>query len=309
MALVRQSRHVLQHTTNPSLGAKRARTKPTEAPAVNGNAAKTTLPRRGKSIASHSTCITNFATAVQTGRPKKSDAPAAPAAAPKTAAKRKKSVESDDEDEPEPAAKKTKTKEVKAKVAKPKAEVKDEKPQPKGPRRAGGRKIEINEIRYTEPLKVFVFGEGGNGELGLGAHKKAKDVKRPRYNEALSNMNVVKVATGGMHVVALTQDNKILTWGVNDNGALGRDTPIATVPMKDAGDDSDSDSDDDPTGGLNDAEATPTAVSAEYFPADTVFVDVAAGDSCSFALTTEGAVYGWGTFRVRTPRFVKRAEY
>jgi len=27
-------------------------------------------------------------------------------------------------------------------------------------------------------------------------------------------------------------------------------------------------------------------------------VDVAAGDSCSFALTTEGAVYGWGTFRV-----------
>jgi regulator of chromosome condensation len=256
-------------------------------------------------------CVTNCSTAVRAGRPKKADAPAAPAAAPKTAAKRKKSVETDDE--PEPAAKKTKTKEVKPKavkpkVAKPKAEPKDERPQPKGPRRVGGRKTEINEIRYTEPLKVFVFGEGGNGELGLGAHKKAKDVKRPRFNEALSNMNVVRIATGGMHVVALTQDNKILTWGVNDNGALGRDTPIATVPMKDASDDSDSDSDDDPTGGLNDAEATPTAISADNFPPDTVFVDVAAGDSCSFALTTEGAVYGWGTFRVRTPYLIVRED-
>jgi len=137
--------------------------------------------------------------------------------------------------------------------------------------------------------------------LGFGATKKAIDVKRPRYNEALSNLNVVKVATGGMHVVALTQDNTILTWGVNDNGALGRDTSGAEVKLKDMdADDSDSDSDDD-TGGLNELEATPTAISADHFPEDTVFVDVAAGDSCSFALTTEGAVYGWGTFRVRYP--------
>ena len=132
----------------------------------------------------------------------------------------------------------------------------------------------------------------------MGATKKAIDVKRPRWNEALSNQDVVRVATGGMHVVALTKDNKILTWGVNDNGALGRDTAGGEQlkDMKD-GDDSDSDSDDDETGGLNPLEATPTAISSSHFPEDTVFVDVAAGDSCSFALTTEGAVYGWGTFR------------
>jgi len=169
-------------------------------------------------------------------------------------------------------------------------------PNPKGPRRPKGKKTEINAVRYTEPLKVFVFGEGGSGELGFGATKKAIDVKRPRYNEALTNMNVVKVATGGMHVVALTKDNKILTWGVNDNGALGRDTSNANVPMRDVEAD-DSDSDEDETGGLNDAEATPTPVPSEFFPEDTIFVDIAAGDSCSFALTTEGAVYGWGTFR------------
>ncbi|RMZ71785.1 ran exchange factor prp20 pim1 [Pyrenophora seminiperda CCB06] len=260
-------------------------------------------------------------------RVKKTETPA-PATEPKAATKtkRKKDEESSPEAEeakaPAPVSKKAKVEAAKpapkaaakpapkpAAKAAPKPESKSSTPQPeaakvnpalvpnpKGPRRPKGRKTEINAIRYTEPLKVFVFGEGGSGELGFGATKKAIDVKRPRYNEPLTNMNVVKVATGGMHVVALTKDNKILTWGVNDNGALGRDTSNADVKMRDVEAD-DSDSDEDETGGLNNAEATPTPVPSEFFPEDTIFVDIAAGDSCSFALTTEGAVYGWGTFR------------
>lgn len=207
-------------------------------------------------------------------------------------------VSDEDEDEDEdsdvdmkPTAKKAKTEKMPAKAPTPKRDL------PKGPRRPKGRKTEVNKLRYTEPLKVFVFGEGGQGELGLGASKKAIDVKRPRWNEALSNQDIVKIATGGMHVVALTKDNKILTWGVNDNGALGRDTSGGEQLKDMKENDEDSDSDDDETGGLNPLESTPTAVSADHFPEDTVFVDVAAGDSCSFALTTEGAVYGWGTFR------------
>jgi regulator of chromosome condensation len=212
-------------------------------------------------------------------------------------AKRKKDEESDIEEEvAEPEAKKPKVAAPKAAPKAAKAAVDPSKPVPRGPRRVRGKKTEINAIRYTEPLKVFVFGEGSSGELGFGATRKAIDVKRPRYNEALSNQNVVRVAAGGMHVIALTKDNKILTWGVNDNGALGRDTSNAEIKLRDMDADEDSDSEDE-TGGLNDLEATPTAVSAEYFPEDTVFVDVAAGDSCSFALTTEGAIYGWGTFR------------
>ncbi|KAF2133241.1 RCC1/BLIP-II [Dothidotthia symphoricarpi CBS 119687] len=217
----------------------------------------------------------------------------------KTTTKRKKDESSEPEADTAPA-KKAKVDKPKAALKKPKAAkvVKEpSKPLPKGPRRMKGKKNEINAIQFTEPLKVFVFGEGSSGELGFGATKKAIDVKRPRFNEALSNHNVVRIATGGMHVVALTKDNKILTWGVNDNGALGRDTSHVEAKMRDLdADESDSDSEDE-TGGLNDAEATPTAVSSEYFPEDTVFVDIAAGDSCSFALTTEGAIYGWGTFR------------
>jgi regulator of chromosome condensation len=103
-----------------------------------------------------------------------------------------------------------------------------------------------------------------------------------------------------MHCIALTKDNKILTWGVNDQGALGRDTP-QEGKMKDIGEgneDSDSDSDDDDSG-LNPSEAEPRAVDPVYFEEGTKFAAVFAGDSSSWAVTTTGLVYGWGTFRVR----------
>lgn len=253
---------------------------------TNGTAVQPAKSAKGMLSASQLCAHMLTTPAAPKGRAKKEATPAA--APPATAAKRKKDEESELESEHEVAPKPKKARTVKVPTG----------VQPKGPRRIKGKKTEINPIRYTHPLKVFVFGEGSSGELGLGATKKAIDVKRPRFNEALTNMNVVKIATGGMHVVALTKDNKILTWGVNDNGALGRDTSAVEAKMRDV-DDDDSDSDDE-TGGLNELEATPTALSSDHFPEDTVFVDVAAGDSCSFALTTEGAVYGWGTFRVST---------
>ena len=108
-------------------------------------------------------------------------------------------------------------------------------------------------------------------------------------------VGVVQVACGGMHVVALTHDSKIITWGVNDQGALGRNTTWSGgLKDIDVGSDSDSEGDDS---GLNPHECTPAAVNPEAFPAGTRFSQVAAGDSCSFALTTTGQVYGWGTFR------------
>jgi regulator of chromosome condensation len=278
----------------------RGRAKKSATPAVNGTAAAPAKNAKGKSGASpHQPPAADMSLAAGNARAKKA---ATPVSAPtKAAAKRKLEEEieeeEDDEAESEPEAKPAAKKLKKDPKAKPvKAPAVPKSALPKGPRRVRGNKTEVNALRYTQPLKVFVFGEGSSGELGLGATKKAIDVKRPRFNEALSKMNVVKVATGGMHVVALTQDNKILTWGVNDNGALGRDTSAVEAKMRDM-DEDDSDSEDE-SGGLNELEATPTAIPDEHFPENTTFVDVVAGDSCSFALTTEGAVYGWGTFRV-----------
>lgn len=156
----------------------------------------------------------------------------------------------------------------------------------------------INEAP-TERLHVFVFGEGTAGELGLGTEKNCVDVKRPRLNANLDaqKVGVVQIVAGGMHNIALTHDNKILTWGVNDQGALGRDTTWEGG-LKDMDEADDSDSDDDDTG-MNPHESTPAEVDwkTTEVAEDTRWVEVAAGDSCSFALTDDGKVYGWGTFR------------
>ncbi|KAE9380379.1 RCC1/BLIP-II [Stipitochalara longipes BDJ] len=162
-------------------------------------------------------------------------------------------------------------------------------------------KIALNETP-SQRLDVYVFGSGESGELGLGHLKRngklPTNVKRPRLNDLLDakTMGIVQLDVGGMHTIALTYDNKIITWGVNDQGALGRDTNW-NAPTKDADADSDSSEDDDEDSGLNPKESTPTATPGRSFPAGTKFVQVAASDSASFALTEDGQVYGWGTFR------------
>lgn len=165
-------------------------------------------------------------------------------------------------------------------------------------------KVVINKAP-TQKLRVFVCGEGSQGELGLGAAKGTVDVKRPRLNALLApeDVGVVQVAAGGMHCVALTHDGRVLTWGVNDQGALGRDTTWegGLKDIDDAKSDDSSDSGSD--SGLNPYESTPTAIPSDAFPEGTVIVQVAAGDSSSFALTDDGLVYGWGTFRVRVFAF------
>ena len=206
----------------------------------------------------------------------------APRKAPPNPRKRK-----NDEDEKTPPPPVKKARVVKQPIVKAKAKAKAK------------AKVVINH-RPSQRLNVYVFGEGSSSELGLGTAKNAIDVKRPRLNPLLSaeQVGVVHLACGGMHVAALTHDNKILTWGVNDQGALGRDT-MWEGGLKDM-DENDSDDSDKSDSGLNPAESNPTAVPTSSFPEGTQFVKLAAGDSHTLALTDDGHVYGWGTFRVST---------
>jgi len=139
------------------------------------------------------------------------------------------------------------------------------------------------------------------GELGLGPRSKDRNVKRPRLNVHLSTetmgegKGIVDVAVGGMHVAALDADGGVWTWGVNDQGSLGRDTKtVATTEqaMK-GGEDSDDDEEDEL---LNLAESRPGLV--QGFPAGVKVVQMACGDSISVAIADDGLVYSWGTFRV-----------
>ncbi|TLD32806.1 hypothetical protein PspLS_00251 [Pyricularia sp. CBS 133598] len=147
----------------------------------------------------------------------------------------------------------------------------------------------------TDALSVYTFGTGGAGELGFGPSpplssdpESHTQLQAPLLNPALSG--VVQVSAGGMHCAALTAAGKILTWGANDTGNLGRDT--AWEP-KDGDDD-----DDGPV--VNPLESTPMEVDGKWFGASGKrpdFVQVVAIDNATFGLAKDGKVWGWGSFR------------
>lgn len=161
------------------------------------------------------------------------------------------------------------------------------------------KKTIVNDVSANR-LDIYVFGEGASGELGLGSAKGQTEVKRPRLNPnvAADTVGVTELAVGGMHAAVLTHDNKILTWGVNDQGALGRDTTWEGG-LRDVEDDkSDSEPDTGSDTGVNPKESTPGEVDMSVIPEDIVWAKLTCTDSATFALTDDGLVYGWGTFRV-----------
>ncbi|KAG4302920.1 hypothetical protein PCANB_000763 [Pneumocystis canis] len=148
----------------------------------------------------------------------------------------------------------------------------------------------INEIPVLKKQKlcVFVFGTGSMSELGLGPEPTGRIVKRPRLNPLLphDSVGIVDVAVGGMHTAAIDYKGNVYTWGVNDQGALGRDTTWninRTNP----------DSDDEQM--LNPKDSVPGKV--EGIPDGVKVVKMACGDSISVAITDQGQVYAWGSFR------------
>ena len=258
--------------------------------------AKKAAPKKPATKATTATATTKKAAA-----PKKTAEPK-PAAEPKKRGRKPKaqqpttSPETETEAEPEVEVKNTANMSRKRKAT-------TESEEPVVSKRAKvPRKGAVINDAPTQILNLYSFGEGSNGELGLGP--KAKDVKRPRLNALLdaAKVGVVQVATGGMHALALTHDYNIYSWGVNDKGTLGRDTASGVV-LKDMDKNADSDSDsDDDDADMNPLESTPATISKDHFPEDVVITQIAAGDSTSFAVTDDGRVFGWGTFIVSNYR-------
>ncbi|XP_073522455.1 regulator of chromosome condensation [Phyllobates terribilis] len=111
---------------------------------------------------------------------------------------------------------------------------------------------------------VLTLGQGDVGQLGLG-----EDVLE-RKKPALVSLPepIVQVEAGGMHTVCLGASGSIYTFGCNDEGALGRDTTEEG------------------------SETQPAKVDL----AEKV-VQVSAGDSHTAALTADGLVFLFGSFR------------
>lgn len=112
--------------------------------------------------------------------------------------------------------------------------------------------------------KVFVVGDNAVGQLGFG-----EDIAEKRRPALLDLPHViVDIAAGGMHSVCLTESGEVITFGCNDEGALGR-------PTTEEG-----------------SECIPQKVDIPER-----IVQISAGDSHSAALSESGQVYVWGNFR------------
>ncbi|KYB28388.1 regulator of chromosome condensation [Tribolium castaneum] len=133
------------------------------------------------------------------------------------------------------------------------------------PKRA---KFTLDSVKLPETTRegvLLVTGAGDCGQLGLGPDVLEKS--RPALVQ--TSDEIVDICAGGMHTVCLTKEGKILSFGCNDEGALGRITE-----------------------GKEDAESTPGEVE---LPGKVI--QITAGDSHSAALLDDGRVFAWGTFR------------
>ena len=132
---------------------------------------------------------------------------------------------------------------------------------------AGGM---YHSLALTTTGHVFAWGYNGNGQLGNGSTTSSTtpvEVKGPGGSGVLSN--VVAIAAGGFHSVAVTAAGHVYSWGYNGFGQLGNGTTTgSTTPIEVQG-----------TGGTG-------ALSG--------IVAAAAGGYHSLALTATGNVYAWG---------------
>lgn len=126
-----------------------------------------------------------------------------------------------------------------------------------------------------------MFGDGDCGQLGLGEDVTEK--LRP-FPLDLEGTGVVQVVCGGMHTVALTADGVVYSWGVNDEGALGRPT-------------NDKIWDESPEGKEHSERGDPYVPGKVLLPSSIRVVQLSAGDSHTCALMDNGSVWSWGTFR------------
>ena len=77
--------------------------------------------------------------------------------------------------------------------------------------------------------ECFVWGTGDAGQLGMG--DDVMEVARPKLLNTLPNtVPVLKVVCGGMHTLAITTGGLVYSWGVNDEGALGRAASFHQCP-------------------------------------------------------------------------------
>lgn len=115
---------------------------------------------------------------------------------------------------------------------------------------------------------VYAWGNNSNGQLGDGTNNNS-NVPVAVYNSGvLSGKNIIQIAAGANHSVALASDGTVYAWGNNTNGQLGN--------------------------GTNNSSNVPVAVFTSGELNGKLIIKIAAGVNHTVALASDGTVYTWG---------------
>lgn len=139
--------------------------------------------------------------------------------------------------------------------------------------------------RSMQILTIFVCGDNRMGQLGLGG--LVTEEKKPVFHRELKK--VVDFDCGATHCIALTRDGKVMTWGLGTegNGALGtkyvnEEGTVSSAVLRET---------------TKEENMIPKEVDLKHLDHVNVTQVIATNDA-SFALTEDGRVLGWGTFKV-----------
>ncbi|KAM9328216.1 alsin [Pholidichthys leucotaenia] len=91
----------------------------------------------------------------------------------------------------------------------------------------GGAVPEAREVLPTLQTEVWSWGHGEHGQLG---HGDGLARLQPLCIKSLNSKEVVRVAAGGHHSLALTAQSQVFSWGSNSCGQLGHMESPSTVP-------------------------------------------------------------------------------
>uniref|UniRef100_A0A2K6TEZ3 HECT and RLD domain containing E3 ubiquitin protein ligase 4 n=1 Tax=Saimiri boliviensis boliviensis TaxID=39432 RepID=A0A2K6TEZ3_SAIBB len=123
---------------------------------------------------------------------------------------------------------------------------------------------EAHTLALNDKGQVYAWGLDSDGQLGLLGSEEC--IRVPRNIKSLSDIQIVQVACGYYHSLALSKASEVFCWGQNKYGQLGLGTDCKK-------------------------QTSPQLIKSLL---GIPFMQVAAGGAHSFVLTLSGAIFGWG---------------
>uniref|UniRef100_A0A8C9I6L6 HECT and RLD domain containing E3 ubiquitin protein ligase 4 n=1 Tax=Piliocolobus tephrosceles TaxID=591936 RepID=A0A8C9I6L6_9PRIM len=123
---------------------------------------------------------------------------------------------------------------------------------------------EAHTLALNDKGQVYAWGLDSDGQLGLLGSEEC--IRVPRNIKSLSDIQIIQVACGYYHSLALSKASEVFCWGQNKYGQLGLGTDCKK-------------------------QTSPQLIKSLL---GIPFMQVAAGGAHSFVLTLSGAIFGWG---------------